>query len=323
MGVDDSSADDERAAQVQPAVSSAWRVRIDEFLADIAADRTLSAHSVRAYRNDLDDLARFAHRRGLSTPNQLDLAVLRAWLAGLSSRGLARSTVARRCAATRGFTKWLYESGQTPTDAGVRLGTPKVVKPLPDVPTREQVDAIVEGVRQKAAASEDPKDLVAAAIIELLYATGMRVGELCGLDRTDVDFSRRTVRVLGKGNKQRTVPFGIPAAQALDRWLQLGRPQWVTAHSNDAIFLGNRGKRIDQRVVRRVVSLAAQEFSQYDSLHPHSLRHAAATHVLEGGADLRTVQELLGHGTLATTQIYTHVSVERLRTVYEQAHPRA
>ncbi|WP_084464041.1 tyrosine recombinase XerC [Microtetraspora fusca] len=172
-------------------------------------------------------------------------------------------------------------------------------------------------------AADGPKELRDIAMLELLYATGMRVGELCGLDVDDVDRDRNTVRVLGKGRKERVVPFGLPALRALDAWCVRGRPLLLQEGSGPALFLGVRGGRIDQGTVRRVVHARLAELEDVPDMGPHGLRHTAATHLLEGGADLRTVQEMLGHASLATTQIYTHVSIERLRKVYRQAHPRA
>jgi integrase/recombinase XerC len=177
------------------------------------------------------------------------------------------------------------------------------------------------------AADGEPADVAVAlrdaAMLELLYATGIRVGELVGLDLDDLDAGRRIVRVLGKGNKERSVPVGVPAARAVEAWLREGRPLLITGESGGALFLGSRGRRIDQRAVRRLVHARLRGVADAPDLGPHGLRHSAATHLLEGGADLRTVQEILGHATLATTQIYTHVSVERLRATYDRAHPRA
>jgi integrase/recombinase XerC len=183
---------------------------------------------------------------------------------------------------------------------------------------------VLEAAGDRAEESDDdPVLLRDVAMVELLYATGVRVGELCSLDVDDVDAGRRMVRVLGKGNKERVVPFGVPAAEAMEAWLTRGRPRLSSGHSPPAAFLGRRGGRVNQRQVRQVVHLALERIEGAPSLGPHGLRHSAATHLLDGGADLRSVQELLGHATLTTTQLYTHVSVERLRTSYRQAHPRA
>jgi integrase/recombinase XerC len=334
----------------------------------LGAERAFSEHSVRAYRADLRSLAAHACRSGRAAPGDLDLVVLRSWLAACSAAGQARSTIARRSASARALTRWLLRTGRSAADAGLRLQSPKRGRPLPGVLRADQAAAAMElaalratsaaapatvapatdaaaaalaaadpaaadsaaadlAVADLAATSPDPlagalaqRDL---AMLELLYATGIRVGELVGLDLDDLDHERRTVRVLGKGAKERVVPYGVPAAAALRTWLDSARSLIQPDPGVSAIFLGRRGGRIDQRQVRRVVHAVLDGVEGAPSLGPHGLRHSAATHLLDGGADLRSVQELLGHATLTTTQIYTHVSVERLRASYRQAHPRA
>jgi integrase/recombinase XerC len=226
--------------------------------------------------------------------------------------------MARRGSSARVFTAWAARRGLMPTDPGTLLATPKGHRPLPDILQPEEASRLVEAV--DGAGPEDLRDRLA---LELLYATGIRVSELCGLDIDDVDRGRRVARVMGKGGKERTAPYGVPAELAVDRWLTQGRPEWATAASGPALLLGRRGGRVDPRTVRTVVHRRLAAVPGAPDLGPHGLRHSAATHLLEGGADLRSVQELLGHATLATTQIYTHVSVERLRTSYDRAHPRA
>lgn len=311
-----------------PPELNAWAEQVALFADFLTYEKRRSAHTVRAYLGDVNDLARYATRHGISNPADLSLAILRGWLSALHNSGVARSTVARRAAAARAFTGWMYAVGATDVDPGQRLRSPKVARNLPTVLRTEQVAEVLDRQREQSISESAPDvDHVEAlrniAILELLYATGVRVSELVGIDIPDVDRERNTVRVLGKGNRTRVVPIGQPAMVALDRWLALGRPDWVTTQSDDALFLGRRGSRIDSRVVRRVVTVATQGVSGLPHMAPHGYRHTAATHVLEGGADLRTVQEFLGHATLATTQLYTHVSLERLRSVYEQAHPRA
>jgi integrase/recombinase XerC len=235
----------------------------------------------------------------------------------LRTTGAGRATLARRGSTARTFTAWAHRRGLMPTDPGQLLATPKGLRPLPDVLRPDEAVRLVE------VAGDDPVDLRDAAALELLYATGVRVSELCGLDIDDVDAGRRVVRVLGKGRKERSVPYGVPAQRALDRWLTGGRPRWAGPQSGPALLLGARGGRIDPRTVRTMVHRRLADVPGAPDLGPHGLRHSAATHLLEGGADLRSVQELLGHATLATTQIYTHISIERLRTSYERAHPRA
>jgi integrase/recombinase XerC len=254
----------------------------------------------------------------------LDLATLRSWLAAMAGAGQSRATLARRAASARSFTAWLYRTGRMSTDVGLRLQAPKRGRSLPEVLKADQAKAaLTEAGARAQLVDGDPIALRDAAMLELLYATGVRVGELCGLDVDDLDDGRRTVRVLGKGGKERVVPYGLPAAVALDSWIVRGRPQLFREDSPPAAFLGRRGGRIDQRQVRQVVHLALEQIEGVPSLGPHGLRHSAATHLLDGGADLRSVQELLGHATLTTTQLYTHVSVDRLRASYRQAHPRA
>lgn len=315
------------ASGMEPrAVSPEWSAVIDEFCEHLRLDSGKSRNTVRAYRGDLVDLGGHATEQGLTDPASLTLLRLRGWLAELDRRGLSRTTMARRAATARSFSTWAARNGVMSQDVGARLASPRLERSLPTVLKQEQARQMMQTAVADVDLSDParrPEALRDAAILELIYATGMRVGELCSLDLTDVDHERRTVRAVGKGDKQRVVPFGLPASRALDQWLKDGRPARVTTDSEGSLFLGSRGRRIDPRVVRGVVSTAAQRLAGAPHLAPHGLRHSAATHVLEGGADLRTVQELLGHATLATTQLYTHVSVERLRSVYEQAHPRA
>jgi integrase/recombinase XerC len=252
----------------------------------------------------------------------LDLRTLRSWLAKQQTLGRSRTTLARRATAARVFTAWLLRTGRAAQDAGASLGSPKAHKSLPPV---LRADEAADLIRAAAELADDgsPVGLRDVAMLELLYATGIRVGELVGLDIDDIDRDRQVIRVFGKGRKERTVPFGRPAARALDFWLKLGRPHLVVDGSGAALFLGARGRRIDQRAVRTLVHRRIADVPGAPDIGPHGLRHTAATHLLEGGADLRSVQELLGHASLATTQLYTHVTTDRLRRAYQQAHPRA
>jgi integrase/recombinase XerC len=305
-----------------PSLSEGFTVLLADYERHLTAERDLSKHSVRAYLGDiadlLDHLTRLGHDADL---NGLDIRGLRSWLAKQQSLGKARSTMARRATAARVFTAWAQRTGRIRTDPGALLASPKPHRPLPGVLGQADTRAVLDAA---AVAADDgsPVGLRDLAIMELLYATGIRVGELCALDVDEVDSSRRVVRVFGKGRKERSVPYGVPAAAALETWIQTARPQLVQPGSGAALFLGARGGRIDQRTVRRVVHARIGAVDAPD-LSPHGLRHTAATHLLEGGADLRSVQELLGHASLATTQVYTHVSGDRLRRAYEQAHPRA
>jgi integrase/recombinase XerC len=298
----------------------------------LSAERDRSAATVTAYLADvvslLDHLGRMTGERPAELAD-LTLPVLRSWLARQRSTGAARSSMARRAAAARSFCAWAHRTGRLPLDVGARLVAPRPDKTLPAVLRADQAERMLDAptVEQPDAPKADPVDRAVAlrdqAIMELLYASGIRVSELTGLDLDALDRHRRVIRVLGKGNKQRTVPFGLPADRALGDWLDHGRGVLAGPDSADAVFLGRRGRRIDQRAVRTLVHRRTAAIDGAPEIAPHGLRHTAATHLLEGGADLRTVQELLGHASLATTQIYTHVSTERLTAVYRQAHPRA
>jgi integrase/recombinase XerC len=301
---------------------------LDSFQRHLAAERNTSPHTVRAYLGDVRALLEHATRAGVTSPDGLSITVLRGWLAGQHRAGLARSTLARRAAAARTFTAFAHSRGLLAADPGPLLGTPRIRRRLPEVARPDQLAAVLDGAAAPPAAAElDPREravlLRDAAIMELLYASGIRVSELCGLDVGDLDSGRRTVRVLGKGSKERTVPVGLPAERAVRSWAEAGRPVLVTPASEHALFLGARGRRLDPRTARRVVHARLAAVPAVPDSGPHGLRHAAATHLLEGGADLRTVQEILGHASLASTQIYTHVSVARLHTAFNQAHPRA
>jgi len=295
----------------------------------LAAERNTSPHTVRAYLGDVRALLEHATRAGVTSPDGLSITVLRGWLADQHRAGLARSTLARRAAAARSFTAFAQARGLLDTDPGPLLGTPRIRRRLPDVARPDQLAAVLDATaaRPVAAAGLDPPQrailLRDIAIMELLYASGIRVSELCGLDVGDLDHGRRTIRVLGKGGKERTVPVGLPAERAVQGWTQAGRPVLVTPASDHALFLGARGRRLDPRTARRVVHARLAAVPAVPDSGPHGLRHAAATHLLEGGADLRSVQEILGHASLASTQIYTHVSVARLHAAFNQAHPRA
>ncbi len=292
---------------------------VDDFASYLAADRGFSPHTVRSYRSDLTQLVEFAVARGASDLDDLDLELLRDWLWRASEAGLAKSSLARRAAAARSFTAWLARTDATATDAATRLKAPKSDHHLPRVLTREQIGEILDRVAERADTG-DPVGIRDAAIIELLYASALRVSELTGLSLGDVDLGRLTVRVLGKGSKERVVPFGVPAKDALARWLQI-RP--ALAEDPRAYFVGAKGQRLTSRTVYELVSRLLDTVPGAGPSGPHTLRHTAATHLLDGGADLRGVQEMLGHASLATTQLYTHVSTERLKESYRTAHPRA
>jgi integrase/recombinase XerC len=307
-----------------PALPGPMSSALDGFQRHLSAERGLSRHTVRAYLGDVTSLLEHAAAAGVASPAGLDIGVVRRWLAGLHSRGQSRATLARRAAAARAFTAWAFARGLLSPDPGPLLGTPKIRRHLPQVPRQEQMAAVLSG--HELAAGRGPERELAlrdAAIMELLYATGIRVSELCGLDIDDLDAARNTVRVLGKGARERMVPVGLPAIRAVAAWKRTGRPRLAVPGSGPALFLGTRGRRLDPRTARRVVHTWLAAVPGVPESGPHGLRHAAATHLLEGGADLRSVQEMLGHASLSSTQIYTHVSVERLTAAYRQAHPRA
>lgn len=303
-------------------IAEGWAATLADYERHLRTERDVSEHTVRAYLTDLADLAAHATAMHVLDPGAVTIRTLRSWLANLQTRGRARTTLARRSTAARVFTAWLERTGRAESDVGALLAAPKAHRPLPPVLNQTDMRAVVESIVE-AIDDDGPVGLRDLAIIELLWATGVRVGELVGADIDDLHTDRRVLRVLGKGSKERMVPYGLPAADALAAWLDRGRPRLATADSGPALFLGSRGGRIDARVVRRVVHRRIAAVPDAPDVGPHGLRHTAATHLLEGGADLRSVQELLGHASMGTTQIYTHVSADRLRAAFAQAHPRA
>lgn len=338
-------------AEFSSLIGQEARASYDAWRQYLKVNRGDSAATVRAYSSDARGMLEFLARAGKTDLRQVRLEDLRRWLAH-ESRDEVSSSLARKVVSIRSFFAWLAFTGRIDADPAARLLSPKIGKHLPKVLTENEAAALLDRADQDAAASgSEPDDgtgttgshegtasgessrqkacrLRDAAILELLYATGMRVGELTGLDLSDIDESRQTLLVHGKGNKDRTVPFGNPARRALQTWLGAGRPVLLrstatgASEARQAVFLGIRGARINQREVRRIVHAASARAGVPD-ISPHALRHSAATHLLDGGADLREVQELLGHSSLATTQKYTHVSLAQIRKRYSQAFPRA
>ncbi len=294
---------------------------IKQYREHLIDERNLSENSIRAYLADLDSLLLHINALGIAEFKDLTINHLRSWLANLQVRGAARSSITRRIASVKAFTYWAAKNNWIAEDIGGDLIAPKAQRALPKTINEKEAKDALSSLESLAADLDTPMALRDLAMVELLYASGIRVSELTGLDIKDLDFGRNTVRVMGKGARERVAPFGIPAAKALQRWLDR-REELVSEKSAGALFLGARGKRIDPRTVRQVVYLVTQAVDPTKRLGPHALRHSAATHLLEGGADLRSVQELLGHASMATTQIYTHVSKSRLKAVYKQAHPR-
>ena len=290
-----------------------------EYATYLRSSKGYSPNTVKAYVSDIKDLGSLV---GVDkSAEDLTLETLRDWLWRQSEKGASKATIARKSAAARAFTLWLHKSGHTDEDPGLRLRSPKAGRSLPKVVSKESLDQVFSSLQSRATL-DNPSGLRDLAIVELLYATGARVSELTSLDLGSVDYSRNIVRLMGKGSKERMVPFGQPARDALDDWLRHGRNSLAQEKTDSALFLNSRGLRIGVRQVYALVA-AVLEATPTGSTGPHSLRHSAATHLLDGGADLRAVQELLGHASLGTTQIYTHVSIERLKDGYKNAHPRA
>ena len=294
---------------------------ITQYQEHLALVRNLSDNSIKGYVTDLESFLKHMEKLGIVEFNQLEIEHIRSWLANLQTTGVARATLTRRIVSIRAFTNWAAASGWLNSDLGANLAIPKPHKTLPEVLNVDEAATVLKSLELKAIEEPTPINLRDLALVEVLYGTGIRVSELCGLNLEDVDRTRNTLNVYGKGDKQRVVPIGIPAMKSIDNYISNARSEFINDNSAQALFLGSRGKRIDQRTVREVVYEAMKAVGA--KMGPHGLRHSAATHLLEGGADLRTVQEILGHASLATTQIYTHVSPERLQSAYKQAHPRA
>jgi len=309
---------------------------LDAWAAHLRWERNLSAHTRRAYAGDLLDLAAWLAGRRVASWDEVDHRMLRAWLADLHRRGAERTTMARRATAARVFFAWAHARGLTRSDPGSALQAPRTDRRLPPTLDRGAATALFEHLTGRALAAEreaaDGTGVAVArdralarrdlAMIEVLYSSGVRVSELCGLDRGGIDEARSLLRAAQRHDRERVVPLGGPAREALDAWLGV-RGLLAGPGAGDAVFVGARGARIDPRVVRRTVHAALDAVPDAPGLGPHGLRHAMATHLLEGGADLRSVQEILGHASLGTTQIYTHVTNERVREAFRQAHPRA
>ncbi len=296
---------------------------LGEYTHHLTKERSLSEHTTRAYLGDLTSFFDNLELQKVDDLSDVTIAHIRSWLATQQVKGGARTTLSRRAVSIRLFTKWATKKGFLAKDIGLTLATPKGHRTLPEVLSISDATVAMDSLATRVAEEESTTSIRDCAILEVLYASGARVSELCGLDLDDIDYQRNTILVLGKGNKERTIPLGNPAMKALNNWIKNARSEMANSASGEAVFLGVRGKRIDQRTVRTVVYEALEALEGAQRLGPHALRHSAATHLLEGGADLRTVQEILGHASLATTQIYTHVSTERLQKAFKQAHPRA
>lgn len=292
------------------------------YLDHLGRTRALSENSLTAYGKDVVQFVDFASTQNVTATTEMDQELVRSWIWSLAESNMAGSSLRRKVSALKGFTAWLAREGHTEGDVGVRLRAPTAGRSLPRVLSRHHMEGIFQSLQAKAETG-DPLALRDLAIVEVLYASAIRVSELVGLTPEGVDLSGGTVRVLGKGNKERVVPLGSPALRALRSYIEKGRPELVREGSTSTIFLSTTGQPIGTRSVYQVVASLLADVPGVGPLGPHTLRHTAATHLLDGGADLRSVQELLGHASLGTTQIYTHVSNERLTQAYQQAHPRA
>lgn len=299
---------------------------IEDYVRHLNVRRGYSEHTLRAYRSDLCGLEEWATAQGIELL-EMTLDDLRVWLAEITAQGMSQATIARKGAAVRGFFEWTHETGHSLKDPAQRLLTPKVSNALPKVLSEDQVRLLLETAEREWTESdgstiESARRLRSWAVAELMYSSGLRVSEVTGLDLAGVESSGASVRVLGKGGKERVVPLGMPAVRTLNLWIERGRPSLRNEKSGKALFLGVKGARLGVRTVRDEVHALATR-AHVPDIGPHSLRHSAATHLLSGGSDLRTVQEILGHSSLQTTQRYTHVTPERLKAAFELAHPRA
>ncbi len=301
--------------------ASHYSAVVDAFVKDLAESLRRSEHTQKAYRADLDDLVAYALVHGRERIDTIDVSFLRQWLAQRQRDGLAPSSLQRHVASIRVFFSWCVEQGLLDANPAAIVKSPKAPSRLPVSVSSEQMRLVLNALSEGIDGT-NPIAYRDLAMMEILYAGGIRVSEMCALNRSDLDEGRQLITVFGKGSKYRRVPIGRPAWKAVDGWLKV-RDRYCLPESGDALFLGIRGKRIDPRVVRRIVHAAMKTLPDTPDLAPHGLRHAMATHLLEGGADLRSVQEMLGHSSVATTQIYTHVSAQRLKKAFEQAHPRA
>jgi integrase/recombinase XerC len=295
---------------------------VTRYLAHRQASRTLSGASLAAYEADLGAFVEFCQREKITQASECDRELMRQWVWEQAESGLAPSTLKRRISSLRGFSHWAHSVNLLPTDAAASLHPPKSSRKLPRVLTAGQAHEALASLHDRAS-TKDPSALRDWAIVELLYSSALRVGEVCGADVGALDFHQQTMTVVGKGNKERVVPVGGPALHALSDYLDSGRPELLAESSGDALFLGARGGRINPRAVYGLVSRVLEPYPGAGPRGAHTLRHTAATHLLDNGADLRSVQELLGHSSIGTTELYTHVSIDRLKKAYRLAHPRA
>jgi site-specific recombinase XerD len=288
---------------------------LDDFARSLTS---VTAATNAVYRRDAEAFAVWCADQDIDRPGEVSRRLLRSYLAALVAEGYATRTIARKASSLRRYFAWALRRGHVEIDPSVGLQAPSGTGRLPRVLRSDELDALISPRRSATTADVEEVALRDTAVVEVLYGSGLRVSELCGLDMASLDRSTGVVRVLGKGSKERLVPVSEPASVALAAWIERGRPAMAAPDAGDALFLNRTGRRIGPRDVRRILDHRADQ-----PVHPHALRHTYATHLLDGGADLRTVQELLGHADLGSTQIYTHVSKERLRRVVDRTHPRA
>ncbi len=296
---------------------------LEDFLEYLKIEKNRSENTIRSYQTDLELLLEFVSNKGVSSVNKISTELIKEWIISLKKNQISNTTISRRISSVKVFFNYLIKNNLIEINPTLKVIAPKLNKVLPNILGQKQAEQLLD----QAAIYEIEEESIDIrirdyAILEVLYSTGIRVSELVGLNIHDVNFNNLTLKVLGKGRKERVVPFGIPARDALDKYLNESRNKFNDKNSS-ALFLGQRGNRLNVRQVRRILNKAMSQIENGKEISPHDLRHSAATHMLEAGADLRIVQELLGHSSLATTQKYTHVTIERLREVFANAHPRA
>ncbi|MFW0154923.1 tyrosine recombinase XerC [Rothia sp. P6271] len=300
---------------------------IENFTRYLRYEKFRSENTINSYRSDLKAFFTYAQEQRLHNINDVDLSFLRAWLSHQHERSQSRNSTARRLSTLRVFFSWAKEENYIHQNPTLAIATAKKEHRLPTVLTKEHLQTLFRELEERLTQNpHDPHALRTCAVIELLYASGLRIFELCSINLSSIDRTQRTLRVIGKGNKERIVPFGKPALEAIEQWIRYGRPQWLKnskAPIEEALFIGPQGARANPRQLRECINQLLALLENTNARGAHVFRHSAATHMVDAGADIRTVQELLGHSSLATTQIYTHVSMERLTAIYEKAHPRS
>jgi len=305
-------------------MTNSWYSKtLEKFLDYLKIEKNRSDNTIRSYQTDIELLFEFLTSRGLSSFKEIQTDFIKEWIVSLKKNNISNTTISRRISSIKVFFNFLVKNNLIEINPTLKIIAPKLNKVLPNILGQKQAEQLLTQAAIYEVEEESQEVRIRDyAILEVLYSTGIRVSELVGLDVEDINFSNLTLKVLGKGKKERFVPFGIPAREAIDKYLKDSRNS-LNDKNSQALFLGLRGKRLNVRQVRRILNKAMDQIENSKEVSPHDLRHSAATHMLEAGADLRIVQELLGHSSLATTQKYTHVTIERLREVFANAHPRA